>query len=86
MYKAVKVKCLTCRKMLIVITNSGLCQNKVLSLSSSLLLSLLVHLLCYYIIIIIIIIIIILSLLLLLLLLHWRKMFSIFLLKQVNSF
>ena len=83
MYKAVKVKCLTCRKMLIVITNSGLCQNKVLSLSSSLLLSLLVHLLCYY---IIIIIIIILSLLLLLLLLHWRKMFSIFLLKQVNSF
>ena len=84
MYKAVKVKCLTCRKMLIVITNSGLCQNKVLSLSSSLLLSLLVHLLCYY--IIIIIIIIILSLLLLLLLLHWRKMFSIFLLKQVNSF
>ena len=83
MYKAVKVKCLTCRKMLIVITNSGLCQNKVLSLSSSLLLSLLVHLLCYY---IIIIIIIILSLLLLLLLLHWRKMFSIFLLEQVNSF
>ena len=81
MYKAVKVKFIICRKMLIVITNSGLCQNKVLSLSSSLLLSLLVHLLCYY-----IIIIIILSLLLLLLLLHWRKMFSIFLLKQVNSF